>query len=542
VSDSDLERVLNQFRRELLRKERTAASQMVRAYGQAWQRIQDELRRLDTEYEAIKAIGGRPGWEWILENNRLKAFRSQVERELRQFAEYAEQTVRDEQREAIGAAGQQAQRTVKSMLGVEPGWNAFDERAIESLVGLSQADSPLHQLLLSIQASGAQAAENALLDGMLLGQNPRAVAGVLKQALGLGLSRALTIARTETLRAHREATLASYQANQHLVGGWTWHSAADERTCGCCWAMHGTEHTLEEKLNGHPNCRCGMVPILLGIDFKVKPGVELFARLNAEQQIRILGPAKWIAWKDGKFTLTDLVGIRESPVWGSMRVERSLAGMVGKEIAKQYYPAPGKKTSGFTWFRGELQDVESAIRIGESDMGWAFHEGILRSDYLPEFDLKDDVEHTLGLWGGPEPSFNLHVTGSTENIVAFSRKWGGDYKQQGMAILLPTQAGKGGAISWDFGRELTNNELDHLLGGIIQVTRELKTMKEVPFTDIGVTVRRRQVIEFWVGNPEDRDFGSLMINKAIAISGLDIQEQKWEGGYYFKLLFLGDDY
>jgi len=82
MSDSDLERILNQFRRELLRKERAAASQMVRAYGKAWQRIQEELQRLDAEYEAIKAIGGRPSWEWIYEHNRLKAFRVQVEREL----------------------------------------------------------------------------------------------------------------------------------------------------------------------------------------------------------------------------------------------------------------------------------------------------------------------------------------------------------------------------------------------------------------------------------------------------------------------------
>lgn len=324
MSDSDLERILNQFRRELLRKERTAAGQMVRAYGKAWQRIQEELQRLDAEYETIKAIGERPSWEWIYEHNRLKAFRAQVERELLQFAEYAERTIRAEQQEAIEAAGQQAQRVVKAMLGVETGWNAFDTGAIETMVGLTQPDSPLHQLLLSIGGEGAQAAEDALLEGMLLGQNPRAVAGALKSALGLGLSRALTIARTETLRAHREATRASYQANNDLVGGWIWHSAADERTCGCCWAMHGTVHKLEEELNGHPNCRCGMVPVLPGINFKVKPGRELFARLPAEKQIQVLGKKKWEHWKNGDFIFANLSKVRKNNVWGSMTVERSL--------------------------------------------------------------------------------------------------------------------------------------------------------------------------------------------------------------------------
>jgi SPP1 gp7 family putative phage head morphogenesis protein len=551
VSDSDVYDLIEQFRRELLRKERAAASQMVRAYGQTWQRIQDRLKELDAEYKVIKAIDGRPSWEWIYESNRLKAFRAQVERELSQFAEYAEQTVRAEQQAAIGAAGQQAQKVVKAMVGTETGWNAFDPGAVEALVGLSQADSPLHQLLLSIQADGAQGAEDALVQGMLLGQNPRDVAGALKSALGIGLSRALTIARTETLRAHREATRASYRANNDLVGGWIWHSAADGRTCGCCWAMHGTEHKLDEELNGHPNCRCAMVPVLKLPEWMTPPpgdprvtnkGVDLFAKLPADQQIRVLGPAKWMAWKDGKFTLTDLVGVRESPVWGSMRVEKSLAGMVGKEIAEQYYPRPGGKTSGFTWFRGELPNVESAIRIGESDMGWVYHEGILREDYLPKFHLVDDVEYTLGLWGNPEPSFNLHVTGSTENIVAFARKWGQDYNQEGMVMLLPTQAGKGGALSWDFGRELTNDELDRLLGGIMSVNAELQKTETSIINWIGVTVRDHQSVEFWVRNDEERRVGLQLIRTAIKRSGLELPRSRWEGGYNFQLFAIKIDY
>lgn len=182
---------------------------------------------------------------------------------------------------------------------------------------------------------------DALVQGMLMGQNPREVARELRRALGVALSRALTIARTETLRAHREATRASYQANDDLVSGWTWHSAADERTCGSCWAMHGTEHTLEEKLDDHPNGRCAMVPIIRGVAFEVRAGRDLFAELASNTQIKILGPAKWAAWKDGKVTLdehplTGIVGRRHDPVWGSMRYERSLREILGREAAKSY--------------------------------------------------------------------------------------------------------------------------------------------------------------------------------------------------------------
>ncbi len=157
----------------------------------------------------------------------------------------------------------------------------------------------------------------------------------------------------ETLRAHREATRASYQANSDIVKGWIWHSAADERTCTACWAMHGTEHRLDEILDDHPNGRCAMVPKTktwadigkqYGIDLsnvpdtnpEIEPGVLLFDKLPAEKQIKILGLAKWAAWKDGQFTLSDLVGQTESTIWGTHRYEKSLVQLLGAEKAKGY--------------------------------------------------------------------------------------------------------------------------------------------------------------------------------------------------------------
>lgn len=84
-----------------------------------------------------------------------------------------------------------------------------------------------------------------------------------------------------------------------------------------------------------------MVPVLHGFDSKVTPGAEQFAKLGADAQLKILGPAKWAAWKDGKVTLdenlvTGIVGRRHDPVWGSMRYERSLREILGREAAKGY--------------------------------------------------------------------------------------------------------------------------------------------------------------------------------------------------------------
>lgn len=343
---SELEKALEKFRGQLLRNERAAASEMVRVYGEAWKRIKAELERLHTEYEQAKALGGKPDADWIFRYNRSGAFRDQVEQELLRFAQYAEQSTREQMKEAIRAAEEHAERLARAALGKPPAglvvdWNRVPTAAVAEMVGLTQPDSPLHKLFMGITAERARDAENALIRGLLMGKNPRETAPLLRQVLGVTLSRALRIARTETLRAYREATRQNYQANNDIVKGWVWHSALDVRTCAVCWAMHGTVHRLDERLDDHPNGRCAMVPQTAtwdeigkkhGIDLSgipetnphIEPGIEVFEKLPADKQLKILGQAKYSAWKDGKFTLSDLVGRKRSAVWGTYRYERSL--------------------------------------------------------------------------------------------------------------------------------------------------------------------------------------------------------------------------
>jgi|GEM_PF-1371518 len=358
--NSEIQKVIEQYRRDLLAKERAAASKLVRAYGEAWKRIKAKLERLQTEYEAAKERGEEPGPDWIYQYNRAQAFRDQVEFELLAFSQYSEREVLEQQLEAIEAAERHSEELVRRELeelvkppeGIVIDWNKIDRSSVETILGVTQADSPLHKLLLSISSEGAQAAEDALVQGMLIGKNPREAAREMRKALGTQLSRALTIARTETLRAHREATRESYQVNSDIVKGWIWHSALDTRTCAMCWAMHGTEHSIDEVLDDHPNGRCAMIPKTLtweeigvkyGIDLSgipdtnpvIESGISQFEKLSKEQQIAILGQAKYDAWKAGKFTLSDLVGRRYSKAWGSMRYEKSLAELLEESKAQK---------------------------------------------------------------------------------------------------------------------------------------------------------------------------------------------------------------
>jgi hypothetical protein len=72
------------------------------------------------------------------------------------------------------------------------------------------------------------------------------------------------------------------------------------------------------------------------LDFGIEPGEKAFERLSDTEQLNILGPAKFAAYKDGKIKLTDLAGRKYSKEWGWTRSEKSLKDVIGTDAAKAY--------------------------------------------------------------------------------------------------------------------------------------------------------------------------------------------------------------
>lgn len=133
-----------------------------------------------------------------------------------------------------------------------------------------------------------------------------------------------------------------------MVKGWVWHGALTTRTCAACWAMHGTVHSLAERLDDHPNGRCVAVPqtkTWAELGFKgvpetqvqVRKGVDLFEKLPDANKERILGSrSAFEAYKAGAVKLSDFVGQKRSKGWGTTRYARSLIQVLGKEEAKRW--------------------------------------------------------------------------------------------------------------------------------------------------------------------------------------------------------------
>lgn len=136
-------------------------------------------------------------------------------------------------------------------------------RAYDDLRGITQAMS---------LALGRE-----LVDGMIRGESPRTVArAIAKQVDGIGRKRALTMARTETIRAHAEGQLDSLEKmGVEKVGVAVEWSTSDigytklgnPSPCKLCAPLRGIVLTLEEAhglIPRHPNCMCSFIPANVG--------------------------------------------------------------------------------------------------------------------------------------------------------------------------------------------------------------------------------------------------------------------------------------
>jgi hypothetical protein len=164
-----------------------------------------------------------------------------------------------------------------------------------------------------------------------VGDNPKTVAAEMLRKLERnfhgGLTRALVIARTEMLDAHRAAAQAQELANAEVLTGWYWNAKLDARTCPSCWVQHGRFHPLEEfGPIDHQQGRCARLPKTkswadLGFEGLDEPNDELrdartvFDGLAPADQVAIMGRKRLEALNAGTVSWEDLTVRHSTPGW-----------------------------------------------------------------------------------------------------------------------------------------------------------------------------------------------------------------------------------
>jgi hypothetical protein len=330
-------------RAELLRMEGAASTEMVRSYALVWRDLQGKLTALFAKMKAAEAAGETITQSWLYQQGRLEDLLAQTEAEMIRFSRGAEAGIIDAESQAIRLSQQHLGEYVAlapHKAGVVSSFARMPTEAMTDLVGFMRNGSPLRTLLDALGPDASQAVRDGLVRGIGSGLGPRAIARTIREGLGGNLTRALTISRTEVLRAYRESERRGYAENPDVIRGWVWACSRNLRVCPSCWAMDGTRHRVEEQMSDHPNGACVAAPDIIGVDVLAgrKWGKEAFDELSEDQQRAALGKAGYAAYKDGAVTLKDFVGVHLSKEWGTTRSARGLSRIpsLSAEDVKKY--------------------------------------------------------------------------------------------------------------------------------------------------------------------------------------------------------------
>lgn len=308
----NIERVIREQRLRLMNREFALVSDIEAMYNRALTRIEREAFR----------IASRGTDSTMVRRAQLLSLVDDIQTQMLAIDSRSINRIEQTKRFAL----LQSAKDVKQMLEALNQSAHVNEIAASRAIAGVQPESPLMRLLARKTVDAGDAAREALVVGTVMGDNPKVVARDLMKSLMEPKWSAERIARTEVMRTYRGAVREKL-GEIDVAQGWVWVAARDARTCAFCWAQHGTRHPLDVPMATHPNCRCSQAPSLGIDDDIVGNGPQSFARQPDALQLKVLGPAKYAAYKNGQLNLEDLVGSAEHPDWGRTGYEKSLKAL-----------------------------------------------------------------------------------------------------------------------------------------------------------------------------------------------------------------------
>ena len=344
--------MMDRWRADLLAGEGTATRRM----AQAWLAVETSLQaQVDALAFEMAAQRGSMSMYQLRRMERYQALMVQVQAELDKYARWVEQVVTERQRTAATLGVDHAAQAVRVQqadagTAVQTGFDRLPVSAVEYMVGNTANGSPVRDVLLDASRIGPEALATELINGLALGRNPVETARrAMRMGLGRSFSRMVLIARTETLRVYRQATIEGYKATGGLVTGYRRVAAKSERTCLGCLMADGRFYELTIPFEEHPNGRCVAIPEIRGKPATTwQTGQEWFKTLPAQTQRGMMGPSRFELWQDGVISLDDLIEREEDPTWGgSLRPApvRRLMERAGREMPTRtttQSPAPAR--------------------------------------------------------------------------------------------------------------------------------------------------------------------------------------------------------
>jgi len=307
------------------------ASQM-RLLTQRWLDVEKAL-----EAELLKTIlalqeKGIVTEAMILRDERVQKLLMQARAEYARFADDFESRAEQMQEYGLTKGVSDAVKTLNLSIdeaGLLLDFEMLNVDAINVMIGLTADGTPLRDLLMKDYGSAVNGMIESLISGLARGLNPKQIAQEMAKGFAIGLQKAMTIARTEMLRAYRMGTLEQYRASD-VVTQYKRLAIKDDTTCLGCLMQDGETFENAEDFSEHPNGRCTLVPVVRGgFAPEWTSGKEWLAGLSEERQRGILGDQRYDLWQSGAVSLDDFSTLKENETWGGAFVPTPLKDLTG---------------------------------------------------------------------------------------------------------------------------------------------------------------------------------------------------------------------
>lgn len=312
-------RVLMGFRAQMDAMELVLMDQM----GERWLNIERGLRSdmsaLAEEMARRTAAGETVTKQMIWRSRKYKTLNAHMIAEIQKYnKDYAVGAISDAQGRfsSLGIDAAQGGITAMYPSPLSASFDRINVRAVEAAIGFAGDGSPLLKTLTADYGDAADGVIDALVNGLGRGLGPTQIANDMADGMGMGLDRALLIARTESARSYRAASVQQYR-DSGVVDGFM-RLVKKATACAGCLMLDGEVFELADDLEDHPKGKCQAIPIIQGIllpDWDKGP--EWFLDQTDAKQKEILGKGKWELWKDGQFELSDMARKTRSATWGS---------------------------------------------------------------------------------------------------------------------------------------------------------------------------------------------------------------------------------
>lgn len=303
-----------EFKAALARREAVNVAEMANRYRSVVKALESSIEALAARLAREKELGIMPTKGALYRMNRYAELQAQMAQEMKAYNAWAEARVEAARHDMAGMGVSHADRLALAS-GLRASLDKLPKANVEQMVAQLQRDAPLGQLLLAAYGDAADEVANRLLQGIALGQSPRATAEAASDALGIQLDRALTIARTETLRAYREPQLQRFE--QLGILEYKRIATHDDLTCIGCLVEDGEVYSTPDGFDAHPNCRCTAVPIVPGVEApEWQSSEEWFNSLSESDRLAMMGPGRYELYSTGQVGWSDLSARTWNDTWG----------------------------------------------------------------------------------------------------------------------------------------------------------------------------------------------------------------------------------